>query len=90
MTVSVLPMVSELHLLIAQQRPADEDVTAGPLGFVVFILLAAALAVLYFSLRKQLRRVDFEEQPERPRRGTSPGGGSTAPDSPTAPDSEPR
>ena len=84
MTPSMLPILSELHLMQAQQRPADEDVTAGPLAFLVFILLAAAVALLYFSLRKQLRRVDFEVQPKRPRRGSDPAGG------PTAPDSDPR
>ena len=74
--------LSVLHLALAQQRPADEDVTAGPLGFLVFILLAAALVLLYFSLRKQLRRVDFVEKPERPRRASDPAGGPAKPDGP--------
>ncbi len=46
----------------SQQVPEPEDVKAGWLGFAVFLALAAAVAVLGFSLRKQLRRVDFEER----------------------------
>ena len=54
-------------LPLAQKVPDPEDVTAGWLGLVVFLGLAAALVVLWFSLRKQLRKVDFEEKPdERP------------------------
>lgn len=84
MTLSVMSVLPALSLVLVEQRPADEDVTAGPLGFLVFISLAAAVVVLYFSLRKQLKRVRFEEQPERPRRGSDPAGG------PSAPGSEPR
>ncbi len=51
-------------LVLAQTPPDPEDVKAGWLGFAVFLLLAAAVAFLGFSLRKHLRRVDFEEQPD--------------------------
>ncbi len=47
---------------IAEDGPEPEDVKAGWLGFTVFLLLAAAVAFLGFSLRKHLRKVDFEEQ----------------------------
>lgn len=47
---------------------ADEidpsTVTPGAEGLVVFIFLLVAGYLLFRSLRKQLRRVDFEEQPE--------------------------
>jgi hypothetical protein len=46
---------------LAQQAPNPEDVKAGWLGFAVFLLLAAAVAFLGFSLRKHLRRVNFDE-----------------------------
>ena len=44
----------------ADQVPEPEDVKAGWLGFGVFLALAVAVAVLGFSLRKHLRKVDFE------------------------------
>jgi hypothetical protein len=59
-------MLTELAslLALAQTPPDPEDVKAGWLGFTVFLLLAAAVAFLGFSLRKHLRRVDFEEEPD--------------------------
>lgn len=55
----LLPLVT----FLAEVGPEPEDVKAGWLGFGVFLALAAAVAVLGFSLRKHLRRVDFEEEP---------------------------
>ena len=52
----LVPLVDEV--------PAPEDVKPGWLGFGVFLLLAAALVVLFFSFRKQLRKVDFDETPD--------------------------
>lgn len=51
-------------LAFAKEGPAPEDVKAGWLGFAVFLLLAVAVAFLGFSLRKHLRKVDFEETPD--------------------------
>lgn len=40
----------------------DPDrVTPGIWGFLSLLVLIAAAVILYFSLRKQLRRVDFDE-----------------------------
>ena len=50
--------------VLTQDVPDPEDVKAGWLGFAVFLLLAAAVAFLGFSLRKHLKRVDFEEEPD--------------------------
>jgi hypothetical protein len=47
---------------LAEQAPDPADVKPGWLGFGVFLLLAAAVVVLWFSFRKQLRKVDFEEK----------------------------
>lgn len=49
----LVPLVDEV--------PDPEDVKQGWLGFAVFLLLIAALVLLVFSFRKQLRKVDFEE-----------------------------
>lgn len=48
-------------LPLVDQAPNPEDVKPGWLGFTVFMLLAAAMVFLGLSLRKHLRRVDFEE-----------------------------
>jgi hypothetical protein len=50
----LLPLVDDV--------PDPEDVKPGWLGFAVFLLLAAALVVLAFSFRKQLRKVTFVEK----------------------------
>jgi hypothetical protein len=38
--------------------PADNDVVAGPWGFLIFFLLLVAVAFLGWSFRNQLRKVD--------------------------------
>ena len=53
----LVPLIATL-----QEGPDPEDVKAGWLGFAVFLLLAVAVGFLGFSLRKHLRKVDFEEQ----------------------------
>lgn len=40
-----------------------DSVTPGMTGFIAFVLLILAAVVLYFSLRKQLKRVDFPDDP---------------------------
>ena len=47
-----------------QEGPAPEDVKAGWLGLVVWLALALAVVFLAFSLRKHLKRVDFDEGPD--------------------------
>jgi hypothetical protein len=46
---------------LAQQAPNPEDVKPGWLGFAVFLALLAAVVLLGLSLRKHLRRVNFDE-----------------------------
>ena len=57
-------------LPLAQKVPDPEDVKAGWLGFGVFLALAAAVVLLWLSMRRHLKKVDFEEEPDpgpRPR-----------------------
>lgn len=54
MTPSPLP--TPIDLAIDPNR-----VTPGMLGFLFFILLIVVVVVLYFSMRKQLSRINFEE-----------------------------
>jgi hypothetical protein len=47
---------------LLDKTPRPEDVKQGWLGMAVFVLLAAALVFLGFSLRKHLGKVNFEEK----------------------------
>jgi hypothetical protein len=66
---------------LAQQAPDPEDVKPGWLGFGVFLLLAAAVVLLAFSFRKQIKKVNFPEGDG----SRGPGGGQAAPDGPEGP-----
>jgi hypothetical protein len=66
--VVVLPLVEK------GVNPAD--VKPGWLGFAVFLALAVALVLLMMSFRKQLRKIDFEEQ-EPPGADGRPSNGQT-------------
>ena len=50
-----------LMVPLAQKAPNPEDVKPGWLGFAVFLALLAAVVLLGLSLRKHLRRVNFDE-----------------------------
>jgi cytoskeletal protein RodZ len=61
--MSTWTVLTALPFLV-EEGPAPEDVKAGWLGFSVWIALVVAVVILGFSLRKQLKRVDFEEEPD--------------------------
>jgi hypothetical protein len=44
--------------------PDPADVKPGWLGFGVFLALAAAVVLLWLSMRRHLKKVDFEEEPD--------------------------
>jgi hypothetical protein len=71
-----------LYLVVVaavDKAPDPDDVKPGWLGFGVFIALAAAVVLLWFSLRKHLGKVDFDEdQTERPPRTNDDGHTSQA------------
>jgi hypothetical protein len=54
---------------LAQKVPDPEDVKAGWLGFGVFLALAAAVVLLWLSMRRHLKKIDFEEKPDTGPRG---------------------
>ncbi len=66
--VAVLPL--------AAKGPNPADVKPGWLGFAVFLALAAALVLLMMSFRKQLKKIDFEEQDPPAAPGKTPNGRS--------------
>jgi ABC-type nitrate/sulfonate/bicarbonate transport system substrate-binding protein len=70
-SLTSLTAVLSVALVAAQEGPAPEDVKAGWLGLVVWLALAAAVVFLAFSLRKHLKKVDFDEGPD-----DGPGDGS--------------
>ncbi|MBD0292231.1 MAG: hypothetical protein ICV70_01485 [Jiangellaceae bacterium] len=55
-------MSTALTVLPASTSVDSSWVAQGLLGFLVFISLLAAVALLYLSLRKQLRRIDFDPE----------------------------
>ena len=53
-----------LHHLVPLAQELDEDkVTPGLLGFVIFAAIALALWALMRNMGKQMKKIDFEEQP---------------------------
>lgn len=80
--MSIWTVLAALPFLI-EKGPAPEDVKAGWLGFSVWIALVVAVVILGFSLRKHLRRVDFEEEPDRDDGGN--GADAPTPGSPERP-----
>ena len=56
-SVALLPaQVTGLVTVLVDEAPEPEDVKAGWLALLVFVLLIAAVAFLGFSLVKQLRK----------------------------------
>ena len=53
-----------LETVLAKAPPNPNDVVGGWVAFVVVIAMGAAVVFLYFSLKKQLGKVNFEEQPD--------------------------
>jgi len=50
--------VASLVLAAQEQKPEDEDVVAGWTGFVVFVFLILAVAVIGWFLTRSLRNAD--------------------------------
>ena len=59
---------------LVDQAPDPADVKPGWLGLGVVAALAVAVALLWFSMRKQLKKIDFEVEPDEPKQPrTEPG-----------------
>jgi len=57
---------------LAATGPDPADVKQGWVGFIVFLALAVAVVLLWLSMRRHLKKIDFEEEPEPPRRTREP------------------
>jgi hypothetical protein len=62
MTSSLLLHLALGLVRLVDESPEPEDVKAGWMGFAVFLLLIAAVALLGFSLFKHLRRAEDAEK----------------------------
>ena len=76
MSVAAVLMSAAQLVAAADEVPKDEDVKAGWTAFVIFLLLAAAVVVLGFSLVKQLRKAQaakdagvYGDEPQTDRSG---------------------
>jgi hypothetical protein len=67
---------------LAVKAPDPADVKPGWLGFAVFIALAVAVVLLWLSMRRQLKKIDFEEEPDD--RPSDSDKGAGAPGAPRA------
>ena len=62
-----------LALPLGVKAPDPADVKPGWLGFGLFLALAVATVLLWLSMRKQLKKVDFVEEPDpEPQPGKQP------------------
>jgi hypothetical protein len=75
-------------VILASDDSAPKNVSAGGIGFVVFVALAVAVTLLWLSFRKQLKKIDFEEEPDEPAPGV-PAPEEPAPEEPAPGDLAP-
>ena len=71
-----LSAVLVLLPLAVEKGPNPADVKPGWLGFSVFLALAVAVALLAMSFVKQLKKIDFEVEPDPPKEREQPGNGA--------------
>ena len=58
-----MSLLATMVLSLAEKGPDPADVKPGWLGFAMFLALAAATFLLWLSFRRQLKKVNFEEDP---------------------------
>ena len=72
--------VTTLVVRLAQDPvPADDQVRPGYIALGLMILMCVATFLLWMSMRKQIRKIDFEETEDEkssPPSPTAPGNGS--------------
>ena len=71
-----------LVLRVVDESPKPEDVKAGWTAFAIFLLLLAAVALLGWSLTRQLRKAQSAR--DAGVYGDEPAAGPTTPDEPDA------
>ena len=51
---------------LATKGPDPADVRPGWIAFGLFLALAVAVVLLWLSMRRQLKKIDFVEEPDEP------------------------
>jgi hypothetical protein len=82
-------MTIALGALLAKAPPNPNDVVGGWVAFLVVLAMGAAVVFLYFSLKKQLGKVNFEEQADGAGSGGPAGRSAQARDVVEPPGQEP-
>ena len=74
-------MTTSLTVLVPlAQKINPADVKPGWLAFGIFLAMFAAVILLWLSMRKQLKKVNFEEKdPGKKKPGQTPENGSSSP-----------
>jgi len=62
--MNTLWVAAVLVLPLGVKAPDPADVKPGMLGFGLFLALAVATVLLWLSMRRQLKKVNFEEEPD--------------------------
>jgi len=96
--MNTLWVAAVLALPLGMKAPDPADVKPGMLGFGLFLALAVATVLLWLSMRKQLKKVNFVEQPDPqpslqadPQRDSQPGPqAASQPDPPLDASEQPR
>lgn len=78
-----------LALPLGVKAPDPADVKPGWLGFGLFLALAVATFLLWMSMRRQLKKVDFVEEPDPEPRPKSRFKAAAPLDSQAAPEADP-
>jgi hypothetical protein len=89
-TSSVLGALVGALVPLVDKPPDPSEVGQGWIGFLMFLFLAVATVLLWLSFRRQLKKVNFEEEPDQageptagpntgPNTGSGTGSGTTKP-----------
>jgi hypothetical protein len=78
--LQVVDVVTAMVVRLAQDPvPADDQVRPGYIALGLMILMCVATFLLWMNMRKQIRKIDFEETEDEkssPPSPTTPGTGS--------------
>ncbi len=78
---SDLPTASTARVPLLDDVPLPSEVGPGWIALVLMLTLMVVTVLLWMSMRKQLRKIDFEEEPN----GDAAAPGTAGPDDPEHP-----
>jgi large-conductance mechanosensitive channel len=78
--MSATSTLAMTHLVTLADSFDKNKVTPGVLGFIVFAIIGGAVWLLMKSMNKQMKKVDFEEQPEEGETATTASAAPKAPE----------